>query len=144
MSLFKTVLTVLSYASAIGGPIVGATGVGMPLAIGLGAVGAGAAVWLHWLDSPRKPEDTAGGRGADREREAAGAVSSVKESRDAPLDPAYAATRKTAASSCSSWRWGRLRSLCSRCSSGAWPSQEFFMAEEFACHDGTPYPRRMG
>lgn len=59
MSWFKTVLTVLSYASAIGSPIVSATGVGLPVGIALGAVGAGAAVWLHWLDSPRKPEDTA-------------------------------------------------------------------------------------
>jgi hypothetical protein len=59
MNILKTVLTVLSYSSAIGGPIVAATGVGMPVGVLLGGVGAAAAVWLHFLDSPRKPQDVA-------------------------------------------------------------------------------------
>ncbi len=52
MSIFKKVLTVLAYVGTGGAPIIAATGVGLPVAGVLGAVGLAAGAWLHWSDSP--------------------------------------------------------------------------------------------
>ena len=52
MSLFKRILTVISYVAVAGGPILAATGVGMPIAAALGAVGVASGAWLHSHDAP--------------------------------------------------------------------------------------------
>ena len=52
MSWFKRVLTIISYVAVAGGPILAATGVGMPIAAALGAVGVASGAWLHFLDAP--------------------------------------------------------------------------------------------
>lgn len=57
MNLFRKVLTVISYIATGGGPILAASGVGLPVAGVLSAAGLAAAAWLHWLDSPRTPAD---------------------------------------------------------------------------------------
>lgn len=59
MSLFKKILTVISYVSVAGGPILAATGVGVPIGAALGAVGVASGAWLHFLDSPRSSSDVA-------------------------------------------------------------------------------------
>lgn len=59
MNVFRTVLTVLSYASVAGAPLLALTGFGVPGAIVLGGVSGLAGVWLHFLDSPRKAPDVA-------------------------------------------------------------------------------------
>ena len=49
MSLFKRVLTVISYVAVVGAPVLAATGVGMPIAAASGAVGVASGAWLHFL-----------------------------------------------------------------------------------------------
>lgn len=57
MNWFRKILTGISYATAAASPIVAASGVGMPIAIGLGALSGLSATWLHFLDSPKTPQD---------------------------------------------------------------------------------------
>jgi hypothetical protein len=56
MNLLKKILTVVAYVGTGSAPIVAATGVGLPVAGVLGAVGLASGAWLHWMDSPRAPQ----------------------------------------------------------------------------------------
>jgi hypothetical protein len=56
-AFFRRALTVVSYACVAGGPVLAATGVGLPVAGILGAVGVASGAWLHFLDSPMTPPD---------------------------------------------------------------------------------------
>lgn len=57
MSLFRKILTTVSYICVAGGPVLAATGVGLPFGAVLGAVGVASGAWLHFLDSPKTPAD---------------------------------------------------------------------------------------
>lgn len=57
MSWFKKILTTISYVCVAGGPVLAATGVGLPVGAIIGAVGVASGAWLHLLDSPRTPSD---------------------------------------------------------------------------------------
>ena len=52
MSIWKKILTIVSYVCVAGGPVLAATGVGMPIGAVLGAVGVASGAWLHFLDAP--------------------------------------------------------------------------------------------
>lgn len=57
MNLFRKILTVVSYICVAGSPVLASTGVGIPVASILGAVGVASGAWLHFLDSPKTPAD---------------------------------------------------------------------------------------
>lgn len=57
MSIFKKILTVISYVAVAGGPVLAATGVGVPIGAVLGALGVASGAWLHFLDSPSTPQN---------------------------------------------------------------------------------------
>lgn len=52
MSWLKRILTVVSYVAVAGGPVLAATGVGVPIGAALGAIGVASGAWLHFLDAP--------------------------------------------------------------------------------------------
>lgn len=57
MNWFRKILTTISYVAVAGSPILAATGVGIPISAGLGALGVASGAWLHFLDSPKTPTD---------------------------------------------------------------------------------------
>jgi len=57
MSLFRKILGGISYVCLAGGPVLASTGVGLPIGVGIGAVGIAAGAVLHFMDSPRTPAD---------------------------------------------------------------------------------------
>ena len=57
MNWFKKILTGISYVCVAGGPVLAATGVGMPIGAALGAIGVASGAWLHFLNSPMTPPD---------------------------------------------------------------------------------------
>lgn len=57
MNWLKKALTVVSYICVAGSPVLASTGVGIPVAGILGAVGVASGAWLHFLDSPKTPAD---------------------------------------------------------------------------------------
>lgn len=57
MNWFKKIMNVISYVCVAGAPVIAATGVGLPIAGVLGAVGVASGAWLHFADSPKTPAD---------------------------------------------------------------------------------------
>lgn len=53
MSMFRKILAGVSYACIAGAPVLAASGVGLPVSIVLGGVGAVAGGVLHFMDSPK-------------------------------------------------------------------------------------------
>lgn len=54
MNRFRKILSAISYVCIGGGPVLAATGVGLPIAAAIGGVGVLAGGILHFLDSPTK------------------------------------------------------------------------------------------
>jgi hypothetical protein len=52
MNWFRKILGTISYIAVAAGPIVAATGVGMPIAALIGAVGVAAGATLHFMNNP--------------------------------------------------------------------------------------------
>lgn len=57
MKWLRRILSVVSYVAVGGAPLLAATGVGAPVAAVLGATGLAAGAWLHFMDSPKTPDD---------------------------------------------------------------------------------------
>lgn len=53
MSRFRKILGAIAYACLAGGPLLAATGVGIPIAAAIGAVGVAAGATLHYMDNPK-------------------------------------------------------------------------------------------
>lgn len=53
MKRLRRILGTVAYACLAGGPILAATGVGIPLAAVIGGVGVVAGATLHYMDNPR-------------------------------------------------------------------------------------------
>lgn len=52
MSWFRRILGAISYICVAAGPVVAATGVGMPVGAIIGAVGVAAGATLHFMNNP--------------------------------------------------------------------------------------------
>lgn len=57
MNRLRKILTIISYVGIAGSPVLASTGVGIPAAALLGALGVASGAWLHFLDSPKTPAD---------------------------------------------------------------------------------------
>lgn len=57
MNRFRKILSVIGYIGVGGAPLLAATGVGAPAAVALGGLGLAAGAILHFLDSPKTPQD---------------------------------------------------------------------------------------
>jgi hypothetical protein len=52
MNWFRKILGAISYIAVAAGPIIAATGVGMPIGAVIGAVGLAAGATLHFMNNP--------------------------------------------------------------------------------------------
>jgi len=53
MSIFRKVMGVIAYIAIPGSTLLASTGVGLPVAAALGAVGLAAGATLHFMDNPK-------------------------------------------------------------------------------------------
>jgi hypothetical protein len=53
VSTFRRILGVISYVAIGGGPVLSSTGVGLPVAGAIGALGLLAGAVLHFMDNPK-------------------------------------------------------------------------------------------
>ena len=76
MSIFRKILGAISYIAIGGGPLLAATGVGIPIAAAIGAVGLAAGATLHLMDNPRDAKAA-----AELGTTVKGAIEAVKATR---------------------------------------------------------------
>jgi len=76
MSRFRRILGAVAYACLAGGPLLASTGVGIPIAAAIGAVGVAAGATLHFMSNPKDAKAA-----AELGTTVKGAIAAVKAAR---------------------------------------------------------------
>ncbi len=76
MSIFRKILGALAYIAIPGSTLLASTGVGLPVAAALGAVGLAAGATLHFMDNPKDSKAA-----ADLGTTVKGAIEAVKAAK---------------------------------------------------------------